>query len=96
MSWLPLSSLFKMCGMVTNIMSGSNRPKSPLEAAIGVAGEPATEAFSLLANETRIAILLALWDAYDPYAVENSVPYRRSSTGWGCATAVGSITISAN
>lgn len=82
--------------MVTNSMSGSNRTTSPLEAATGVAGEPATEAFSLLANETRIAILLALWDAYDPYAVENSVPYSTLLAGWGCATAVGSITISAN
>lgn len=39
---------------------------SPLAAAAGAAGPETTEAFELLANETRLAILLALWDAFDP------------------------------
>jgi hypothetical protein len=32
---------------------------SPLDTAAGAAGPAATEAFALLANETRLAILLA-------------------------------------
>lgn len=39
---------------------------SPLEAAAGAAGRHATEAFALLGNETRLAILLALWERHDP------------------------------
>ncbi len=31
------------------------------------AGEVATDAFELLGNETRLAILVALWEAYDPF-----------------------------
>lgn len=34
-----------------------------------------TDAFELLSNETRLAILLALWEAYDPRAVDNAVPF---------------------
>lgn len=33
------------------------------------------DAFTLLGNETRIDILQALWEAYDPYADENAVPF---------------------
>jgi len=43
--------------------TGSN---TPLESAAGAAGPHATEAFALLANETRLAILLALWELHDP------------------------------
>lgn len=50
---------------------------SPLEAAAGAAGPHATEAFGLLANETRLAVLLALWEAYDPHADQNAVPFSR-------------------
>lgn len=45
----------------------------PLAVSAGRAGPHATEAFALLGNEIRIAILLALWDMYDPHATENSV-----------------------
>jgi hypothetical protein len=38
---------------------------SPLEAAAGGDMERATDAFAVLSNETRLAILLALWDAHD-------------------------------
>lgn len=33
------------------------------------------EAFTLLGNETRIEILQALWEAYDPYADDNGIPF---------------------
>ena len=49
--------------------------ESPLEAAIGTAGPHATDAFKVLGNETRLAILLALWEAYDPHAERNAVPF---------------------
>jgi hypothetical protein len=49
--------------------------ESPLEAAAGAAGRDATDAFELLANETRLAVLLALWEAYDPHGGENAVPF---------------------
>ena len=38
---------------------------SPLETVS--AGERATEAFELLADETRLAILVALWERYEPF-----------------------------
>lgn len=47
----------------------------PIEAAVGEAGPHTTEAFALLADETRLAILLALWDAYDPQADDNTVRF---------------------
>lgn len=39
---------------------------SPLEAAAGVAGSHGTEAFKLLSDETRLAILLTLWEHHEP------------------------------
>lgn len=45
-------------------MTNSDTNGSPLEM---VATPHATEAFELLANETRLAILLALWDAAEPF-----------------------------
>lgn len=48
---------------------------SPLEAAAGTAGSEATAAFSQLANETRLAILLALWEAYEPFGDDNAVRF---------------------
>lgn len=47
----------------------------PIDAAAGEAGLHTTEAFALLADETRLAILLALWEAYDPQADDNTVPF---------------------
>ncbi|WP_254545031.1 winged helix-turn-helix domain-containing protein [Halomarina pelagica] len=32
-------------------------------------------AFTLLGNATRMGILRALWEAYDPYAADNAVPF---------------------
>ena len=51
--------------------------ESPLEAAVGTAGPHAVEAFKLLSDETRLAILLALWEAYDPHADDNAVSFSR-------------------
>ncbi|WP_433629192.1 winged helix-turn-helix domain-containing protein [Halomicrococcus sp. NG-SE-24] len=56
-------------------MEETNSTESPLEAAAGAAGPRATEAFSVLGNETRLAILLALWDAYEPFEAENTVAF---------------------
>lgn len=55
-------------------MADDTAPDSPLQAAVGAAGPQTTEAFSMLANETRLSILLALWEAYEPFEEENSVP----------------------
>ncbi len=35
----------------------------------------AAEAFALLGDETRVSILLALWEAYEPHADDNAVPF---------------------
>lgn len=56
-------------------MSETNSAELSLEAAAGAAGPHTTEAFAHLANETRLAILLALWEMYDPHAKENAVPF---------------------
>lgn len=56
-------------------MDAANAADSPLEAAAGVAGSAATAAFELLGHETRLAILLTLWEAHDPHAEDCSVPY---------------------
>lgn len=49
-------------------MAGETSSESPLEAAAGMANERTTNTFSLLANETRLAILLALWEAEEPFS----------------------------
>lgn len=56
-------------------MSDAEADDLPLEASLGLAGSHATETFALLGNETRLAILLALWDAYDPHASDNVVSF---------------------
>lgn len=45
-------------------------PDSPLEALAGTAGPRAIDAFSVLGNETRLSIMLALWDEFEPFAPE--------------------------
>ena len=50
--------------------------ESPLEAAGRTVDTDTTEAFKLLADETRLAILLALWEAYEPHP-EHNVPFSR-------------------
>jgi len=56
-------------------MVESNPTGSPLEGTAGAAGPRATDAFSILGHETRLAILLALWDAYEPWDAETTVPF---------------------
>lgn len=56
-------------------MSDGSPSQSPFEAGAGGASHHATEAFELLGNETRLAILLALWEAYVPHAEGNGVPF---------------------
>jgi hypothetical protein len=58
-------------------MARAEPGETPLESATGAAGEHATEAFALLGDETRLAILLALWEEYDPHADDNAVPFTR-------------------
>jgi hypothetical protein len=49
--------------------------ESPLVEATSAAGRRATEAFKIIGNKTRLAILLALWEAYEPHAEENAVTF---------------------
>ncbi|NIQ59492.1 MAG: helix-turn-helix transcriptional regulator, partial [Gemmatimonadetes bacterium] len=51
-------------------MDASKEGGSPLEAAAGAAGPETTKAFELLTDETRLAILLALWESHDPLGDE--------------------------
>ena len=56
-------------------MGTQDATPSPLERAAGAAGPQAIEAFKLLGDETRLAILLALWEAYDPAADDNALSF---------------------
>lgn len=47
-------------------MSDAHPSESPLDTVAETVGARVTGAFELLANETRLAILLALWEAKDP------------------------------
>lgn len=47
-------------------MAGENPSESPLDTVADTLGERTTEAFETLANETRLAILLALWESESP------------------------------
>lgn len=66
---------FNCPALVTTHMAPSNASESPLEAASGAAGPHALGAFELLGNETRLAILLALWEAYQPRGDENALTF---------------------
>jgi len=48
---------------------------SPLDAVAGDDATRATEAFAALGDETRLAILLALWEACDPTDPDDGVPF---------------------
>ena len=56
-------------------MTKSDRAESPLEAAAGAAGPHTVDAFKLLSDETRLAILLALWEAYDPHTEDKHTSF---------------------
>lgn len=52
-------------------------PESPLLDEPGAAGSHATTAFALLGNETRLAVLLALWADLDPRSEDDTVSFSR-------------------
>lgn len=56
-------------------MSEDASVEFPTETVAGAAGPHAAEAFALLADETRLAILLVLWELYDPHADDNTAPF---------------------
>ena len=56
-------------------MAGSDTEKTPLEAVTGAAGPQVVNALKLLGDETRLAILLALWEAYDPYGPTETLSF---------------------
>jgi hypothetical protein len=56
-------------------MTDGEEAELPLDGTVGAAGPHASEAFALLGNETRLAILLALWEEYDPHASDNIVSF---------------------
>jgi len=56
-------------------MDSPSGSASPLDTAGGAAGPQTVEAFKLLGDETRLAILLALWEAYDPHAPTETVSF---------------------
>ncbi len=56
-------------------MTDPNSSGELLEAITGADGPYASDAFDLLANETRLAILLALWDAYEPVSRSNGLTF---------------------
>jgi len=49
-------------------MNEPTTAESPLEIVKEAAGSSASDAFSILGNETRLAILVALWDELEPFA----------------------------
>ncbi len=49
--------------------------ESPLETAAGAVGSHTAEAFEALANETRLAALLALWEEHEPFADDTAVSF---------------------
>lgn len=60
---------------VSRWMTGSGLEASRLEAAGGTVGADAVEAFGVVANEIRMATLLALWEAYDPSTDDNAITF---------------------
>lgn len=56
-------------------MNEGGSPGGPLETAADTVGPGVVDVFELLGNETRLAILLALWEAFDPYDAGNAVPF---------------------
>lgn len=56
-------------------MSTGASPTAPLDAVAESVADSTTQAFGLLANETRLAILLALWEAYEPHSGGSAVSF---------------------
>ena len=66
---------FKLCSMVTIHVNGPDASTSPLETVAGAAGPEAAQAFKRLANEKRLAILVALWEIDEPFEEDDAVPF---------------------
>lgn len=62
------------CCTLLTTMTETNPGESPLEVAAEVTGGQLTSMFELLGNETRLAILLALWEAIEPFDDERGGP----------------------
>lgn len=56
-------------------MPGPDTTQTPLEAAAGAAGPQVVNALKLLSDETRLTILLALWDGYESYGPNEPMPF---------------------
>jgi len=56
-------------------MTDEDRTGSPLDAVAGGDATRAAEAFAALGDETRLAILLALWESCDPADPDDGVPF---------------------
>jgi ribosomal protein L37AE/L43A len=56
-------------------MGKQSTTESPLESAAGAAGSRTVDAFKRVGDETRLAILLALWEAYEPFADDNALSF---------------------
>ena len=56
-------------------MADSDATQTPLKTAAGAAGPQVVDALKLLSDETRLAILLALWESHDPSDTNEAVPF---------------------
>lgn len=56
-------------------MTDATSPESPIEAAAGGADPGVVEAFKQLGDETRLAIMLALWEARTPWSEDDAVAF---------------------
>lgn len=63
------------CSVLPHNMDNTASPDSPLEAAAGAAGPHLVDAFKLLNDETRLAILLTLWEEYEPYGSTEAMAF---------------------
>lgn len=62
-------------------VSDTDPSGSAMASAAGAAGPHATDAFALLGDETRLAILLALWERYDPHDEDDAVSFSELFAG---------------
>lgn len=60
---------------LANDMGGINSTSSPLDAVAGTDMPRAIDVFTMVGDETRLSIMLALWEEYEPWAGDNTVPF---------------------
>ena len=56
-------------------MDDIDNTASPLQTAAGGTSQHAAKDFELLGNETRLSLLVALWEAYEPFADDNTMSF---------------------